>query len=158
MRPARSGETTRRHVNRPRFYFHLRFVEAGRHSCPVSEETQRVEDFAQLIARVTDTYTVSYSDIARAIGVSPAVVSAWANRTRGVKRGPSRDTLRALARAYPKFTEDEIFKAVGRKTPGPVSPTGEARIQELYRELTAQQQEDFEAQMAAVVERNRSRP
>jgi transcriptional regulator with XRE-family HTH domain len=153
---ARNRDVAHCNVNRPRFYFHLRFVEADGQSCPVESQPERVEDFAQLIARIKDTYAVSNSDIARAIGVSPAIVSAWANRTRGIKRGPGRDTLRTLASAYPKFTEDEIFRAVGRKTPGPLSPDGEARIQELYRELTADQQSSIEIQMRALAESNRT--
>lgn len=128
-------------------------------SCRVdSSGPERVEDFAQLLTRLKDTYgNVSDSEIARRIGVSPATVNSWVHRKRGSARGPAREILQALAREFPKFTEAEIFAAVGRKTPGPVSPDGEARIQNLYRELTADQQEDFEAQMTAVVERNRSR-
>lgn len=156
---ARSWETTSRNKYRPRFYFHLRFVEGDGQSWRVdSSDPKRVEDFAQLLVRLKDTYGVSDSEIARRIGVSPATVNAWVHRKRGTGRGPARDILVAIAREFPKFSEAEIFAAVGRKAPGPLSPEAEARIQVLYRELTADQQEDFEAQLAAVVERNRSRP
>jgi len=154
---ARNCEVAHRNVNRPRFYFHLRFVEAGVQGSPVeSTEHARVEDFAQLITRLMGTYNVSGSEIARRIHVSPATVNAWIHRKRGGTRGPAREILQALAREFPKFTEAEIFAAVGRKTPGPLSPDAEERVQALYRELTAEQQKQFETQMRAVVEMNRS--
>lgn len=121
-----------------------------------SSEPARAEDLAQLITRLMDTYSVSGSEIARRIDVSPATVNAWIHRKRGGTRGPARETLQALAREFPKFTEAEIFAAVGRRTPGPLSPDAETRVQELYRELTAEQQSIIEAQMRAVVEMNRS--
>lgn len=152
-----SGETTRGNGNRPRFYFHLRFVEAGGQSCRVdSSGPERVEDLAQLIVRLKDTYGVSDSEIARRIDVSPATVNAWVHRKRGGQRGPAREKLQALAREFPKFTEAEIFAAAGRKTPGPLSPQAEERVQELYRELTAEQQTIIETQMRALVEMNRT--
>lgn len=126
-------------------------------SCPVSNsEPERVEDFAQLLVRLKDTYTVSDSEIARRIDVSPATVNAWVHRKRGGARGPARDILVAIARAFPKITEAEIFAAVGRKAPGPLSPDAEERVQELYRELTAEQQSIVETQLRALVEMNRS--
>jgi transcriptional regulator with XRE-family HTH domain len=119
-------------------------------------EPARVEDLAQLIARIKDTYSVSESEIARRIGVSAAAVNGWANRTRGNKRGPARETLRKLAAAFPKITEAEVFAAAGRRSPGPLSPEAEERIQALYRDLTAEQQAMFETQIRAVVEMNKS--
>jgi transcriptional regulator with XRE-family HTH domain len=122
-----------------------------------SSGPERVEDFAQLLTRLKDTYNnVSDSEIARRIGVSPATVNAWVHRKRGGTRGPARETLQALAREFPKFTEAEIFAAVGRKTPGPLSPDAEERVQELFRELTAEQQETVETQIRALADKNRS--
>jgi transcriptional regulator with XRE-family HTH domain len=120
------------------------------------DQSARVEDLAQLIIRIKDTYRVSGSEIARRIDVRAATVSAWVNRTRGNVRGPNRETLRRLAHEFPKFTEAEIFAAAGRKTPGPLSPEAEERIQELYRELTAEQQAIVETQMRALTEMNKS--
>jgi transcriptional regulator with XRE-family HTH domain len=117
---------------------------------------QRTEDLAQLLARLKDTYGVSDSEISRRIGVAPATVNAWVHRKRGTGRGPNRDKLRALAAAFPKFTEAEIFAAAGRETPGPLSPEAEQRIIELYRGLTEEQQRVIEAQLRAVNELNRT--
>lgn len=114
------------------------------------------EDLAQLIKRLKDHYQVNESQIARAIGAAPATVNAWVNRKRGTGRGPNAEKLRALAAAYPAFTEGEIFAAAGRKTPGPLSPDAEERILALYRGLTAEQQEMKEVEMRALVERNQS--
>ena len=120
------------------------------------DKPERTEDLAQLLARLKDTYGVSESEIARRIGVAPSTVNSWTNRTRGGKRGARPEKLRALAAAFPKFTEAEIFAAAGRETPGPLSPDAEARIVELYGRLTAEQQRMIEAQMRAVDELNRT--
>lgn len=123
------------------------------HSYPVETE-ERQENLAQLIKRLKDTYNVNESEIARRIGVAPATVNSWSLGVRGTKRGPNREKLRALAEAFPKFTEAEVFAAAGRKAPGPLSPDAEQRIAELYRQLTAEEQAIIETQMRALVERN----
>ncbi|MFI1734003.1 XRE family transcriptional regulator [Streptomyces acidicola] len=116
----------------------------------------RTEDLAQLLARLKSEYDVSDSEIARRIGVAPATVNAWVHRKRGTGRGPNRDKLRALAREFPKFTEAQIFAAAGRESPGPLNPEGEARILELYRGLTEEQQRAKEVEMRALNEMNRT--
>lgn len=121
------------------------------------EHEERTEDLAQLLARLKSTHDVSWSEVARRIGVSPAAVSSWANRTRGTGRGPNRDNLRALHQAFPDFTEDEIFKAAGRRTPGPLDTDREARVLEYFRELTEEQQRAKEIEMRALGEANRTK-
>lgn len=120
------------------------------------DKQERTEDLAQLLARLKDTYNVSESEIARRIGVAPSTVNSWTNRTRGGKRGARPEKLRALAAAFPKFTEEEIFAAAGRETPGPLSLDAQQRILELYGQLTAEQQKLIEAQMRAVADLNRT--
>lgn len=110
------------------------------------------EDFAQLLKRLKDQYRVSDSDIARAISVSVSTVNTWVHR----KRSPRDDAIRALAAAYPAFTEAEMFEAAGRKAPGPLSPDAEQRILELYRALTPEQQKMSEIQLRALRDANRS--
>lgn len=119
---------------------------------------ERHEDFPQLLARLKSTYGVNGSEIARRIDVSPQTVNAWISRARGSGRGPARDTLRALAREFPKFTEDEIFASVGRATPGPLGPEAKERILALLEQLTEEQQELQEVQIRAIAERNQSTP
>ncbi|MFJ2568138.1 XRE family transcriptional regulator [Streptomyces sp. NPDC087568] len=119
-------------------------------------DQERTEDLAQLLARLKDTYGVSDSEISRRIGVAPATVNAWVHRKRGTGRGPNKDKLRALAAAFPKFTEAEIFAAAGRESPGPLSPDAEARILELWRGLTEEQQRAKEVEMRALNDMNRT--
>lgn len=121
-----------------------------------TEPAARAESLAQLITAIRDSYSVSLSEIARRIDVSPATVSTWASGKRGTGRGPNRDNLRKLSQQFPAFSEDRIFAAAGRQAPGPLSPDAEQRILELYRELTREQQEITETQMRALAERNQT--
>lgn len=116
----------------------------------------RTEDLAQLLARLMDEYNVNESEIGRRIGVAASTVNSWTHRTRGGKRGVRPSSLKALAEAFPKFTEDEIFAAAGRQSPGPLSPEAEARILELYRGLTEEQQRMKEVEMRALNEMNKT--
>ncbi|MYS44063.1 hypothetical protein GTY23_23090 [Streptomyces sp. SID5998] len=120
------------------------------------DNQERTEDLAQLLARLKDTYGVNDSEIARRIGVAPATVNAWIHRRRGGRRGPKREALQALAREFPAFSEDEIFAAAGRETPGPLTTDADARILELWRGLTAEQQRSKEIEMRALNEANRT--
>ncbi|WP_330339356.1 helix-turn-helix domain-containing protein [Streptomyces sp. NBC_00557] len=120
------------------------------------DKPERTEDLAQLLARLKDTYRVSDSEIARRIGVAPATVNSWVHRKRGGGRGPKREALQALAREFPKFTEEEIFRAAGRQSPGPLSAEAEARILELWRGLTEDQQRAKEVELRALNEMNRT--
>jgi transcriptional regulator with XRE-family HTH domain len=112
-----------------------------------------IEDFAQVLAALKDAYQATDTDIAKAIGVSSAAVGTWVHR----KRKPRRAAVVALAKAYPKFTEERLFTALGREAPGPVDAAGEEELFELFRELTADQQEMKKIEMRALGERNRSK-
>jgi transcriptional regulator with XRE-family HTH domain len=118
-----------------------------------TQDIPPVEDFAQALAALKDEYQVSDSDIARAIGVTSAAVGTWVHR----QKKPRRASVVALAEAYPKFTEDRLFAALGRERPGPVSKSREEALFALFAELTAEQQEMKEIEMRALAERNRSR-
>lgn len=118
-----------------------------------TEDTPPVEDFAQALAALKGEYKVSDSDIARAIGVSSAAVGTWVHR----RRKPRREAIEALAAAYPKFTRERLFEAVGRDVPGPLGPDAKERLFELFSELTAEQQEMKELEMRAIADRNRSK-
>lgn len=120
------------------------------------ESPERTENLAQLIKRLKDEYNVTESGIARRIGVAPATVNSWTLGKRGTKRGPNKDKLRALAREFPKFTEEEIFAAAGREAPGDLSPEATERLLKLFAELTPQQQEMKEIEMKALRDANHS--
>ncbi|MGW2985421.1 helix-turn-helix domain-containing protein [Streptomyces goshikiensis] len=114
------------------------------------------EDLAQLIKRLKDHYGVNESQIARAIDSPPQTVNAWVRRTRGTGRGPSPKKLRALAAAFPAFTEAEIFAAAGRTAPGDLTPEARDRILKLIDELTPEQQSLAEATLRAWAATNSS--
>lgn len=118
-----------------------------------TENDTPIEDFAQALAALKAEYKVSDSDIARAIGVSSAAVGTWVHR----QKKPRRASVVALAAAYPKFTEERLFAALGRERPGPLSNDDEGYFLELIRGLTAEQQEMKKIEMRALVERNRAR-
>jgi hypothetical protein len=118
-----------------------------------TEGNPPVEDFAQALAALKDEYGVNDSDIAKAVGVSSAAVGTWVHR----QKKPRRASVVALAKAFPKFTEDRLFSALGRETPGPISASREEALFELFRELTVEQQEMKEIEMRALAERNRSK-
>lgn len=118
-----------------------------------TDSTPPVEDFAQALAALKAEYQVSDRDIARAIGVSSAAVGTWVHR----QKKPRRASVVALAQAYPKFTEERLFAALGRERPGPLGKSAEERLFALFAELTAEQQEMKEIEMRALVERNHSR-
>ena len=124
------------------------------HSWPVkTEDNPPVEDFAQALVALKREYGVNDSDIAKAIGVTSAAVGTWVHR----QRKPRRPSVVALSQAYPKFTEERLFTALGRETPGPLDAPAEERLLDLFRELTAEQQEMKEIEMRALAERNRSK-
>lgn len=119
-------------------------------------DQERTEDLAQLLARLKAEYGVNETEIARRIGTAVSTVNSWANRTRGGKRGPNREKLRALAEAFPKFTEEEIFRAAGRNSPGPLNDESEARLLEMWRGLTEEQQRGKFVELRALNEMNRT--
>lgn len=112
-------------------------------------------DLAQLIQWIKDTTGDNDSDIARRIGAAPSTVNAWVHRMRGTGRGPNREKLRALAASY-NISEDRVFAAAGRKTPGPLTPDKEAELLRYYRDLTEEQQQAKLVEMRALAQHNRS--
>lgn len=118
--------------------------------------TDEMIGIAGLIDHIKDQHGVNESQIARRIGVSPAAVNSWVRRIRGSGRGPRPETLRKLAAEF-ALPEDTVFAAVDRKTPGPVSPEAEQRLLELFKSLTAEQQEMVEVQLRGLVEHNQRR-
>ncbi|WP_314411432.1 helix-turn-helix domain-containing protein [Streptomyces sp. DSM 40484] len=116
-----------------------------------TENTPPVEDFAQALAALKAEYQVNESEIARAIGVSPATVNTWVHR----QRVPRDAAIRKLANRYPKFSVKRLTDAAGRRAPGPLSPEAEERLLELFKGLTEEQQAMAEIQLRAVRDSNR---
>lgn len=114
---------------------------------------QHDEDFAQLLKRLKDEYTVTETEVARRIGVHVSTVNTWSHR----KRTPRPDVLHRIATEFPTFTLEELFAATERVGPGPLSPDAETRILDLIRSLPRDQQEIAEAQLRAMRDLNESR-
>lgn len=110
------------------------------------------ETFAQALAALKDEYGTNEPKIADRIGVHVSTVNNWANG----KANPRPAAIRALAAEFPKFTEERLFAAVGRKAPGPLSPDREAELIEYFRGLTEQQQRDQLVQAKALRDSNQS--
>jgi transcriptional regulator with XRE-family HTH domain len=108
------------------------------------------EDLAALIRRIQDQRPeLSQSEIARRVGISPSAVSSWVTRKRGTGRGPGRETLQKLAEVL-GVPQQDVFAAAGRRLPGPSSPDLEARIIDMFRDLTIEQQQIIEIQIRAI--------
>ncbi|GHF07877.1 hypothetical protein GCM10014715_74700 [Streptomyces spiralis] len=107
-------------------------------------------DLADLINQIKDAHHVTETEIAKRIGVHVSTVNNWVRR----KSTPRPDAIHALAREFPDHSPEEFFAAVGRTTPGPISPETEQRLLQLFKGLTAQQQEFVEIQIRGLVEHN----
>ncbi|MGW4670147.1 helix-turn-helix domain-containing protein [Streptomyces sp. NPDC004324] len=116
-----------------------------------TEDYPPAEDFAQALAALKAEYQVNDSEIARSIDVSPATVNSWVHR----KRVPRDEAIRKLADRYPRFTRKRLSDAAGRQAPGPLSPEAEARLLELFKGLTEDQQTMAEIQLRALRDSNR---
>lgn len=116
-----------------------------------TEEFPPAEDFAQALAALKADYKVSDSEIARRIDVSPATVNSWVHR----KRSPRDDAIARLSKAFPRYSVKRLSDAAGRKAPGPLSPEAEARLLELFKGLTEEQQGMAEIQLRALRDSNR---
>lgn len=115
------------------------------------ERPHLAEDFAQALAALRDAYDVTETEVARRIGVHVSTVNNWAHG----KANPRAGAIRSLAREFPRFTEERLFAAVGRKAPGPASPERKARILAILDQLTEEQQEIMEIQAKAIADSNR---
>lgn len=107
-------------------------------------------DIADLINQIKDAHHVTETEIARRIGVHVSTVNNWVRR----KSTPRPDAIHALAREFPDHSAEQLFAAVGRLAPGPVSSEAEQRLLQLFRGLTAQQQQLLEIQIRGLVEYN----
>jgi len=140
--------------SRHTFYFYLRNVEGGgtltcvntrEHAAPVEGET-----FAQVIAALKGHYGTNDSRIAAAIGAHVSTVNNWAHG----KANPRPAAIRALAAAFPKFTEERLFAAIGKRAPAPLPPDGRAEVLEVFDRLTAEQQRMLLIQANALADTN----
>lgn len=108
------------------------------------------ETFPQVLAALKDEYGVKEPAIADAIGVHVSTVNAWANG----KSAPRPKYIRALAEAYPKFTELRLFAAAGKRPPAPLTPDRREVVLGLLDRLTKEQQDMALIQLKALADSN----
>jgi transcriptional regulator with XRE-family HTH domain len=112
------------------------------------------ETFAQVFATLKDAYRVSDSEVARRIGAHVSTVNNWAHG----KSNPRPAALRALAREFPKFTEERLFASVGKRAPAPLSDDRREAVLKVFDRLTEEQQEMLLIQASAVADTNDRQP
>jgi transcriptional regulator with XRE-family HTH domain len=114
------------------------------------------EDLSHLIRRIMAERDLSQTEVARRSGLSNATISAWVRGTRGGRR-PRPEYLEKLADGL-GVPRDTVFDAASLAVPGPLSPDAEERILQLYRRLTAEQQQFVETTAKALAEGNTPAP
>ncbi|MEU3162239.1 helix-turn-helix domain-containing protein [Streptomyces griseoincarnatus] len=108
------------------------------------------ETFAQVLRELKDDYDVSDSEIARRIDAHVSTVNNWAHG----KANPRPAAIRRLAAEFPRFTEERLFAAIGKRAPAPLSRDKRNEVLEVFDRLTVEQQEMLLIQASAVAESN----
>jgi transcriptional regulator with XRE-family HTH domain len=108
------------------------------------------ETFAQVFALLKDEYRVNDSQVAKRIGAHVSTVNNWANG----KANPRPAAIRTLAGEFPKFTEERLFAAIGKRAPAPLSPDRREAVLREFDRLTKEQQEMLLIQARAVADSN----
>ena len=111
------------------------------------------ETFAQLLAALKDHYSTNDSRVAERIGAHVSTVNNWAHG----KANPRPAALRAIAEAFPAFTEERLFASVGKRAPAPLSRDKRTEVLEVFDRLTEEQQEMLLIQASAVADTNDQR-
>ncbi|MVO84127.1 XRE family transcriptional regulator [Streptomyces sp. p1417] len=120
-----------------------------------TDETPTSETFAQVFVELKNDYGVSDTEVqrrlaAQGLDMSVSAVNTWAHG----KRTPRADAIRALAAAFPRYAEERLFAAAGRKAPGPLDPDREGQLLAYFRELTEEQQRTTLIQARALRDSN----
>lgn len=113
-------------------------------------EPPAAETFAQVLAALKDDYGVNDTQVATRIGAHVSTVNNWAHG----KANPRAAAIRTLAREFPRFTEERLFAAVGKRAPAPLSGDGRAEVLEVFDQLTEEQQKMLLIQARAVADSN----
>lgn len=108
------------------------------------------ETFAQVLAAIKDAYSIKEPKIAERIGVHVSTVNNWANG----KANPRAAAIRALAREFPKFTEERLFAAVGKRAPAPQTQDEREEALAVLDRLTEEQRRMLLIQAKAVADSN----
>lgn len=112
--------------------------------------TPSSETLAQVLEELEAEYRVNDTRVAERIGAHVSTVNNW----RLGKSQPRPAAIRALAQAYPKFTEARLFAAVGKRAPAPLSPDRREAVLGVFDRLTEEQQNMLLIQAQAVADSN----
>lgn len=101
------------------------------------------EDLSQLLSHALATNPgLTQKKISEVSGIPITTINSWVKAKRGSAGNVRADVLRRLADALPQeYTVARVFKAAGRRVPGPQSETREVVLLERYRGLTEPQQQ-----------------
>lgn len=101
------------------------------------------EDLSQLLNHALASHPdLQQKQIAEASSIPVTTINSWVKAKRGVGGNVKADVLRRLANALPaEYTVERVFKAAGRRVPGPQSQTREVVLLERYRDMTEPQQQ-----------------
>lgn len=108
------------------------------------------ETFAQALAALKAEYRVSEVKIADAIEAHVSTVNNWING----KAEPRPKYVRALAQAYPKFTEARLFAALGKRAPAPQTDDEREETLKILDRLTEEQRRMMLIQARALADSN----
>lgn len=108
------------------------------------------ETFAQALEALKDAYGVKEPKIADAIGAHVSTVNNWANG----KAEPRANFVRALAQAYPKFSEERLFAALGKRVPAPQTADEREETLKILDRLTEEQRRIVMIQARALADSN----
>ncbi|MER7807864.1 helix-turn-helix transcriptional regulator [Streptomyces sp900116325] len=101
------------------------------------------EDLAALLTRLLEEAGRTQKELATEAGIKYPTLNAWLNRTRGTSRIDP-DDLRAMVNTlrlwHVAVTPAQMFRAAGRKVPGPTDEEREQRLLRIYRELPTDSQ------------------
>ncbi|MFB8772159.1 helix-turn-helix domain-containing protein [Streptomyces broussonetiae] len=117
---------------------------------PEPDTAPAEETFAQALAALKDEYGVKEPAISDAVGVHVSTVNNWANG----KAIPRAKYIRALAAAYPKFTEARLFAAAGKRPPAPFRADEREEVLDVFDRLTREQRRMLLLQANAVADSN----
>jgi len=114
---------------------------------PAEDPARKGEDLAALLGRLlAEVPGKTQKDLATEAGIRYPTLNAWMNRTRGTSRIDP-DALRKLVATFRKWgvevTPKEMFESTGRPVPGPTGDEREARLLQIYRQLSADKQRDL---------------
>ncbi|MEE4493520.1 helix-turn-helix domain-containing protein [Streptomyces sp. BE230] len=101
------------------------------------------EDLAAILTRLLEETGRTQKELAAEAGIKYPTLNAWVNRTRGTSRIDAED-LRSMTNVLRLWRADvtpaQLFRAAGRRVPGPTTEEREQRLLNIYRDLPTEGQ------------------